>query len=251
MTTTEYHKINAPFMRDRVTNRLISGDWCLPELGYLATNDWEFTEKVDGTNIRIEIHRHEDYLTIKIKGRTDNAQIPKHLMHALNGIFGGDGDRIEIWPGMKERFLTSDRIGKIMLDRNINDLVIYGEGYGPKINGGGNYATEPNFVVFDVKVGTFWLLREAVNEFCGEAGLDCVPVLGRGSLYDAINLVRTGCMPTRSGGMIKHTSTKFKGLRSMWGDFEAEGVIAVPTIPLFDRAGRRIITKIKAKDFNR
>jgi hypothetical protein len=37
-------------------------------------------------------------------------------------------------------------------------------------------------------------------------------------------------------------------LISRWGEFEAEGLVARPEVELFDRAGHRIITKIKAKD---
>ena len=242
----EYHKINAPFKRDS-KGVMLHGEWCMPELEYLSRLEWEFTEKVDGTNIRIEIRRRDDSLYIDIKGRTDNAQIPKPLVQALNGIFGGSG--VEINNNPMNRHPLTDKIGLIMLERDIHKMVIYGEGYGPKINGGGKYADAPNFVVFDIKVGDFWLLRSDVDDFCAKVGLEAVPVLGTGTLYDGMELVKYGCFNTRSGGMVKHMSPNFKGLRSMWGDFEAEGIIAVPKIPLFDRAGRRIITKIKARDF--
>jgi hypothetical protein len=39
------------------------------------------------------------------------------------------------------------------------------------------------------------------------------------------------------------------GLKSQWGDFEAEGIVARPKVDLFDRGGNRIICKIKGKDF--
>jgi len=246
----EYHKINAPFKRDK-KGVMLHGDWCMEELYYLSNLEWEFTEKVDGTNIRIEIKRIQDTLFIDIKGRTDNAQIPKPLVEALNGIFGGSGVKITNTP--TTRHPLTDEIGRIMVDRDINYLTIYGEGYGPKINGGGKYADTPNFVVFDIKVGDFWLLRKDVDDFCAKVGLESVPVLGRGILHSGFELVRTGQLRTLSGGKIKHVLDTPTGpaLRSMWGEFEAEGVIAVPVIPLFDRAGRRIITKIKAKDFRR
>jgi hypothetical protein len=54
---TEYPKINAPFHRDmdRPGHPLIVGRWSEPEFEYLKDCQWEFTEKVDGTNIRIVI----------------------------------------------------------------------------------------------------------------------------------------------------------------------------------------------------
>jgi len=38
-------------------------------------------------------------------------------------------------------------------------------------------------------------------------------------------------------------------IESVWGDFQAEGIVARPGVELFDRAGRRIITKLKCRDF--
>lgn len=51
----EYHKIKTVFSRDPDTNfrTLLIGEWAIPEFEYLALNKWVFTEKVDGTNIRI------------------------------------------------------------------------------------------------------------------------------------------------------------------------------------------------------
>ncbi len=51
----EYHKIQSIYLRDPETKhkRFLIGQWTLPEFEYLADNEWSFTEKVDGTNIRI------------------------------------------------------------------------------------------------------------------------------------------------------------------------------------------------------
>lgn len=40
-----------------------------------------------------------------------------------------------------------------------------------------------------------------------------------------------------------------KGIKSQWGDFIAEGIVARPATELLTRNGERIITKIKHKDF--
>ena len=40
-----------------------------------------------------------------------------------------------------------------------------------------------------------------------------------------------------------------EGLKSRGGDFPAEGIVARPTVEMCNRAGHRIITKIKGKDF--
>jgi len=68
----EYPKIYGPYLRhtegpDR--NKLIEGAWSRPEIGYLADFEWHFTEKVDGTNIRV----HWDGHKVEFGGRTERA----------------------------------------------------------------------------------------------------------------------------------------------------------------------------------
>jgi hypothetical protein len=236
---TTYHKIDAPFLRDN-KGKLQQGLWCRPEFEYLANNAWEFTEKVDGTNIRIYADWDEKFglIIYRLAGRTEGAQIPNFLMEGLQKVTNS----------------INDRLTEVMTERDIKSLVIYGEGIGPKINNGARYTDESepyNFVAFDVKVGNFWLLRNDVTEFCDNVGLDSVPVYGVGSLYDGFNLVMLGAVQTKFGTEIDHAISPEgrNGLKSHWGPFEAEGIVAVPTIPLFNRAGNRIITKIKSKDF--
>ena len=57
----EYHKIDSVFKRDMFARGkpLIVGDWASDTLRYLADNEWEFTEKVDGTNIRVMVRGGE------------------------------------------------------------------------------------------------------------------------------------------------------------------------------------------------
>ena len=68
----EYHKIQTVFKRDPDNNfkTLLMGEYSLPEFEYLKDNKWVFTEKVDGTNIRV-IWDGKD---IFFKGKTDKAQ---------------------------------------------------------------------------------------------------------------------------------------------------------------------------------
>jgi len=206
---TEYHKIQTVFKRDPDTNHktLLWGEWSIPEFDYLCDNEWIFTEKVDGTNIRV-IWIND---TLTFGGRTDRAQIPADLMNALIKLFDG-------------KLAKLDAIG--------GDVVLYGEGYGPKIQkGGGLYRDTPGFVLFDVKVGGWWLRGEDVEDVGRQLGLDVVPVVGTGTLLDMVGMVSEG------------------RLKSTWGDFSAEGIVARPSTPLLTRDGKRIITKVKQKDF--
>jgi hypothetical protein len=244
--STEYHKISTPFKRHfdgPNKGKLIMGDWAVPELEYLADNEWEFTEKVDGTNIRIELIRpNNEFLHVEYRGRTDNANIPTHLLEYLEETFPTNGNwrRDLSRPAYYERHRE---VEQWMIDNGLNKVVLYGEGYGPKIQkGGGNYRKDASFVLFDVKIGDFWLDRENVNDVAEKLGIDAVPVIGRGTLWDAIDIV---------SGVDDHGvyQTNVGGLTSQWGDFEAEGIVARPIVPLFNRQGNRIITKIKGVDF--
>lgn len=207
---TEYHKIQTLFKRDMESKHktLLEGQWTLPEFEYLAGNVWTFTEKVDGTNIRV-IFKDGG---ITFGGRTDDAQIPAQLVARLN-----------------ERFLPlAQRLGEVFAD---GQAVLYGEGYGAKIQkGGGNYRADQDFVLFDVRVGQWWLQRADVEDVAGKLGIDAVPIIGEGTLHDAVARAKAG-------------------IRSTWGDFQAEGIVARPKTELKTRSGQRLIAKIKCRDF--
>ncbi len=71
-----YHKIQTVYKRDPATNykTLLIDNFSLPEFDYLRNNEWVFTEKVDGTNIRVMYSLGK---IITFGGKTDLAQIPE------------------------------------------------------------------------------------------------------------------------------------------------------------------------------
>ena len=80
----EYNKIETVFKRDsNGSKRLMEGLFRNETVRYLADNLWSFTEKIDGTNIRV----HWDGHKINFGGRTDRAQIPTHLFAKLQETF--------------------------------------------------------------------------------------------------------------------------------------------------------------------
>ena len=210
----EYTKIQTLFKRDMANRgKIIEGDWSLPEFCYLQNNEWVFTEKVDGTNIRAKAVFYEDgRKEIQFGGRTDAAQIPATLIAALQSL------------------LPFDKFATAFEGHDLVPIVLYGEGYGAKIQNGGNYRQDQSFILFDVMVGDWWLQRDAVEEIAVKLGVDIVPIIGKGTLHDAIKIVRDG-------------------LKSTWGNFISEGIVMRPAVELKTRKGDRLIGKIKHRDF--
>lgn len=204
----EYPKIQTVFLRDASTNHktLLEGQYTLPEFEYLAGLPWEWTEKVNGTNIRIMW----DTERVRFGGREKDAQLNANLVNVL----------MEMFP--VEIFKSAELADPICL---------YGEGYGPNIaHGSGSYRSDPSFVLFDVKVDEWWLHRSDIDDVAAKLKIDSVPVIGTGTLPEMVEKVRGG-------------------IKSQWGDFDAEGIVARPAVPLCGRDGKRLITKLKAKDF--
>lgn len=209
----QYHKIATIFKRDPKNMRyVIEGEWAKPEFEYLANNIWIYTEKVDGTNIRVMWNGSK----VIFGGKTDNAQLYTPLIQRLQ----------ELFDTTPKRKLFRDTFGEE------GEVCFYGEGYGAKIQGsGGNYKADGvDFTLFDIKVGNIWLERSNVEDIAIKFGIKPVPIVGEGTLIEGINLIKNG-------------------LVSQWGEFKAEGIVARPKVELQDRRGFRVITKIKARDF--
>lgn len=206
----EYQKIETVFNRDITgSKKLITGQFRNPAIQYLANTEWVFTEKIDGTNIRIGWDGHK----ITFGGRTDRAQIPAHLVNKLNEMFG-DGATEELFEQL---------FGE-------KEVILFGEGYGVKIQNGDLYRDDVSFILFDVMVGEIMLERENVEAIARALSIDVVPIILRGTINDAIEYVKA------------HP-------KSTIGVAPMEGLVGRPAVELRDRAGNRIIIKIKVCDF--
>lgn len=156
-----YEKIETIFNRDTTgTKKLILGDFRNETVKFLKDTEWVFTEKIDGTNIRVYWDGHK----VEFGGRTDNAEIPRPL--------------------------------------------------------------------FDVLIGENYQTREWVEKTAQMFSIKVVPVLFTGPLQVGIDYV---CGHPKSVVAMKDTYM--------------EGVVARPKVELKDRCGRRVIVKIKWKDF--
>lgn len=209
----KYEKIDTIFSRDiEGTKKLRPGVFRDPAIKFLALNEWVWTEKVDGTNIRIYWDGHK----VSFGGRTDNAQIPATLVEYLNSIFMNTA----------AEELFEQTFGE-------KEVIIFGEGYGRKIQKAGSHYI-PNgvgFIVFDVLVGENYQEREWVEKTAEMFGLKVVPIVGEGTLYNAVHYVMNHPMSVIAAEPI-----------------EMEGIVCRPKIEMRDRCGNRLIVKIKWED---
>jgi len=212
----KYPSIKTVWTRDpdNKYKTLVEGQWAIPEFEYLRSNNWIWTEKVDGTNIRVIYEAGEGGHIVRFNGRTDRAQIPAFLFARLQDLF------------------TSFKLSTVF--ETPASVCLYGEGYGAKIQkGGGSYIPDGvDFILFDVKIGgEYFLDRENVEDIAARLGIDIVPIVGEGTLLEAIQAVQT------------------KPHSWINSNHELEGLVMRPEIELLGRRGQRIITKVKARDF--
>lgn len=206
-----YDKIETLYNRDLQTKKLIPNSFRNATLEYLKDNQFNFTEKVDGTNIIVYWDGHK----VSFHGRTANAQIPKHLLERLETLFGGQVNE-EIF---------EQQFGE-------KEVELFGEGYGIKIQNGGLYRNDVDFIVFDVMINGNYQSRETVEEIAKYFNIDVVPTVFNGTLQQAIDYVKNN-----PNSIIAKNGAKM------------EGLVGRPLVELKDRTGNRVIVKIKYCDF--
>lgn len=226
-----YPKINGIFKRHAsgpLRGQFQFGEFAVPEFDTLWNAPWRWTEKIDGTNIRILCNHNLRASTVhaRIFGRTDNAQIPPKLLAALIDLVLARLDRIDA------QFNYDDGA----------TFTLFGEGYGAGIQkGGGNYRPDNGFILFDVACtvagSTLWLERSSVEAIAAALDLEIVQEVAVGTPLEALKLLAP------PGLMVRGFESAFPGVRP-------EGLVGVPVSGLLDRRGNRIAMKLKCKDFD-
>ena len=213
-----YHKIETIYERDmNGSKKLIEGQWRNETIEFCKDLDWVWSEKVDGANTIVFWNGHN----VEFGGRTERANIPAPLVNRLNEIFGGE----------QNAQLFEQMFGE-------REVTLYGEGYGNKIQAAGKFYN-PNgvdFILFDVVIGGNFQQRENIEGIAKAFGIKVVPIVGHGTLEQAVEYIRAKPL-----SKLGHPDMD---------DFEMEGVVCRPKIELKDRAGNRLIVKIKTHDFN-
>ena len=213
----KYHKINTIYKRamELPNSPVVEGLWVSPEIEMLKDIAWTGTEKIDGTNVRIIF----DGTAVEVKGKSDKSSMPEFLRADIEAMFSPEN--------MGEAFPDIPEDGAICL---------YGEGYGKRIQQGGNYIPDKtSFILFDIRVGSWWLTRESVENIAEILKISIVPIVGEFTLESAVEFVRKGFT-----SLIAHNK-----------EYPAEGLILKPKIELLSRGAQRIIVKIKTGDFRK
>jgi hypothetical protein len=205
----KYHKIKTVHLRDNKTHKL-TNVFRDDTVEYLKDNEWVFTEKIDGTNIRV----YWNGFDVSLFGRSDNAQIPNQLVNRLNKLFiGSENEQM-----FEQKF-------------NEQSVILFGEGYGAKIQNGEAYSSTQEFILFDVKINDIYLDRDSVNNIANYFNILSVPIIDECKTIDeAVEYVKSNP-------------------QSYLGDKQMEGVVGTPKMRLLDFQGERIIVKIKCNDY--
>ena len=232
-----YPKIETLFDRDPSTHKVIIGQLRRPEFGLV--DQWLVTEKIDGTNIRVEVELGDmivgmvaafegDIIPTEVtfKGRTDRASIPAFLLDKLQEMFP---------PELFEK----------AFDEDVGSVILFGEGYGARIQkGGGDYRDGVNFRLFDVVIRgederAWWLKWEDVEDVARKLGIQTVPVMAYNATTDqAIGMGQSSWLSVVADAETKNDTTR-----------HPEGIVARTEPALFDRRGARLIWKLKERDF--
>lgn len=204
----KYAKIKNLFKFDIETKQRKKEFTC-PEFEYLQHNEWIFTEKIDGTNIRVIFDADGNK---EVRGRTDKAQLHPDLIKAvLRDTAGAD----------------------------FRNCTLYGEGYGAGIQKGGHYRPDKGFILFDI-----FFITEVDNGYF----LPWMDVKAIAATYK-IPIVPEICSCVMPSTLWAAHEMVQRGLESVVGEGFAEGLVGRPAVPVRGIKGERIIVKIKHRDY--
>jgi len=238
-----YQKINTIFKRDQNPGKfhnciMPEEGFTQPEFEFLRGCKFECTEKIDGTNMSVHIipvgyndigGAFKVNYAVEYHGKTEKADTPKHLQVKMEQLFPAEK--------MLEAFnknVTYENVEDAIKEVNHGKVIVFGEGYGAKIQKGGNYiSNDCGFILFDVTVDGMFLLRESLEDIASKLEIPIVPLIGYMTVDEAIEFVKKG----------------FKSTIAENKDYDAEGLVLKTPMGLLNRKGERIITKIKTCDF--
>lgn len=191
-----------------------------PELTYLQDNHWTYKRKLDGENIRIYWNGEQALWN----GKTNRFNCSADFQNYMNETF------------IEEIF--EEKFGR---DK---EVYIYGEKMGPKTQSNELELDKDELVIFDVEIdGTFLgeeNIKQVADYFSVKSVYDYMP---EEDLHD--DLLDAYGDPLEME-LLHLIDAVADGLFSNW-----EGIVCTPACNVKDHNGKRIIVKIKNKDYNR
>ena len=244
-------------------NKIILWEFSSKEAKYLFNCPWEAYSKIDGTNCKIAFFPSTS--EIRVEGKDENSQNQKGMFEFLteigerikpqlckmfpkeSAIFAPTKDKVtnkvKFWEvNPKDKFDTFNTViptkeGQYEVSLEEVPIYIYGEYFGEGIQKcGKRYIEKGNdFVVFDINQQGWWTPKDVRDSMCETLGLKQVPFIGNLTLKDIELMVRVGF------------KTKIDNAADP--NLIEEGIVARPTIPLFDGGKNRVIVKVKYCDY--
>jgi len=161
-----YPKMKTLFMLKRLDNSTkwgVTEGHLLPEtapLHFYPINELRFFEKIDGTNMGLEVEDGD-----VIGGVKKEEEI----------IFSGTTDKyyVEMYNNIR------NILEQCSEHKALEHVTFFGELCGVKIQSGGNYFQSRKFLIFDIfdHVNGVFFRWNAIKHFCGLLGLETVPEL--------------------------------------------------------------------------
>lgn len=229
---SEYPKTENMLLRDERTHKLIPG--AFREEAFEQIARWHVTEKIDGTNIRLILGLpNTPYTGFSVRGRSDAAALPPGFIE-------------EAVPGIDTKWMNA-ALRAIDPQEYASGMIVYGEGYGPGIQSGGDYAPHKSFRIYDVVTlaedrPPLWRRWEDVEVVAGALGLRTAPVL---RIHGNAAWTTAEIFEYVTGGVYSHVASEDNGAGFVR---PAEGIVARTDPYLYTSRGERIKFKLKARD---
>jgi len=160
-----------------------------------------------------------------------------------NGRIYWNGEQA-LWSGKTNKFVPQkeyyDFIESHFLEERFEEVFgrdkevyIFGEFMGPKVQGNELGLKEKIFIIYDIQIGNIWLEENSIREIADKFQVT--------TCYDYLEDKQCSCDQKTLDDWIGSVAG---GEFNKW-----EGVVIEPVGQLRDRSGKRIICKVKNKDY--
>ena len=206
-----------PDVQSKISVDLYNSQYQTKEIAYLWACPWTVKRKLDGENIRI----YWDGEQALWNGKSNNFQCSAEFQNYMNNTF------------IEEIF--EEKFGRE------KEVYIYGEHMGPKVQGNELGLDKDELVILDVEINGTFLDKDGI--------INVASYFGVKSVYDymdgALASIGEALDPIESS-LEYFIWEVAEGELSDW-----EGIVCTPACNIKDHNGKRIIVKIKNKDYNR